>query len=153
PVLVLGYTNLLTPAKVGVAAFALFAIVFGLLVRGGSVRAELAGFRASVGELASIPSTALRETARARSPGFVGVLFCGTLVGASVLLIYFVSFCSWDGFLYHEPIVGYAIQNRGFSAVSLPPAQAVQATNGYPRLCEALSLWFVVFTDRTLIEL
>jgi hypothetical protein len=153
PVLVLGYANLLTPAKVAFAASTLFALVFALLVRGRSVRAELEGCRASLVQLASIPVTALRETARARSPVFVGILFSGLLLAASVVLIYFVSFCSWDGFLYHEPIVGYAIQNHGFSAVSLPPAQAVQAANGYPRLCEAVSLWFVVFTDRTLIEL
>jgi hypothetical protein len=109
--------------------------------------------RAAALELASIPASALRETARARSPVFVGVLFSGALLAYSVVLVYFLSLCTWDGFLYHEPIVGYALQNHGFSAVPLPPSQAVQATNGYPRLCEAVSLWLVVFTDKTFIEL
>jgi hypothetical protein len=153
PVLVLGYTNQLTPLKLGVAAFALFAGVFVLLARREGMRAELHEVRACVASLASIPNTAIRETARARSPVFVGLVWSAGLIGASLVLVYFVSFCTWDGFLYHEPMVGYALQNHGFAPVSLPPSQAVQAANGYPRLCEAVSLWFVAFTDRTLIEL
>src|SRR5262249_27524621 len=37
--------------------------------------------------------------------------------------------------------------------VSLPRLQVVQAANGYPRLCEAFALWFVIFTDKTLVEI
>jgi hypothetical protein len=153
PVLVLGYSNQLTPLKLGVTALALFAGVFVLFARKVGAREELRACRASLALLASIPGAAVRETARARSPVFVGVVWSGGLIAMSLVLVYFVSFCTWDGFLYHEPIVGFALQNQGFAAVSLPPAQAVQAANGYPRLCEALSLWFVAFTDRTLIEL
>ncbi len=60
---------------------------------------------------------------------------------------------TWDGLFYHEPIVGFAIQNHGFAPVDLPQHQAVQATNGYARLGECVSMWFVIFTDKTLIEL
>src|SRR6202000_497341 len=41
----------------------------------------------------------------------------------------------------------------GCEVVALPRTMVVQCTTGYPRLCEAFALWFVIFTDKTLIEI
>jgi 4-amino-4-deoxy-L-arabinose transferase-like glycosyltransferase len=83
----------------------------------------------------------------------VALLYAGFILLACIPLTVFVPNETYDGFLYHEPIVGFALQNHGFATVSLPPIQAVQAANGYPHVAESLALWFVVFTDKTLIEL
>jgi hypothetical protein len=37
--------------------------------------------------------------------------------------------------------------------VELPDNMVVQGVNGYPRLCESFALWFVIFTDKSLIEI
>jgi len=43
--------------------------------------------------------------------------------------------------------------NHGFGLVELPNTLLAQTINGYPKLGEAFSLWFVLFTDKTWIEL
>lgn len=80
----------------------------------------------------------------------LGLAGAALLVVVSALLTALAPSESWDGFFYHEPIVGFALQNQGFRMVSLPPSVVVQGVNGYPRLCAAFALWFVVFTDKTL---
>ncbi len=153
PVLVLGYADVLTPASLAFASTALFGAVFLLLARGQGARALLGDCYRAALSVASMPLDALREAARARSIVLVGLVVTGAILAASVFLTIFAPNENWDGFLYHEPIVGFALQNHGFSMVPLQMHGAVQATNGYPRLCEAVSLWFVAFTDKTLIEL
>ena len=49
-------------------------------------------------------------------------------------------------------MVAFAIQNHGFSMVDLPFGGA-QKINVYPRLCEMTQLWFVIFTDRRVIDM
>ncbi|HEY6459985.1 MAG TPA: hypothetical protein VIY73_07525, partial [Polyangiaceae bacterium] len=83
----------------------------------------------------------------------VGLVVVSGILAAALFFTVFAPNENWDGFLYHEPIVGFAIQNHGFAVVPLQAHQAVQAANGYPRLCEAVMYWLVVFTDKTLIEL
>ncbi|HEX3344622.1 MAG TPA: hypothetical protein VHS09_08610, partial [Polyangiaceae bacterium] len=100
-----------------------------------------------------LPFDAVREAARARSLVLVGLVFSGVLIAGVFVFTVLAANENWDGFMYHEPIVGFAVQNHGFSIVPLQMHQAVQATNGYPHLCEAVSYWLVVFTDKTLIEL
>jgi hypothetical protein len=48
-------------------------------------------------------------------------------------------------------MVGAAIQQHGYAPTPLPP-NFLQQANGYPRNCEMTNLWFVIFTDRKLIE-
>jgi hypothetical protein len=153
PVLVLGYANVLTPGTLLAASTGLFVATFLLLARGRGARATLHECLGAAAAIASIPFDALREAARARSLVFVALLVCAGILLAAFVLTIFAPNETWDGFLYHEPIVGFAIQNHGFAMVPLQMHQAVQATNGYPHLCEAVSLWLVVFTDKTLIEL
>jgi hypothetical protein len=153
PVFVLGYANALTPTTVGLASAVLFLGIFARLVRGRSVRAYAGECARAFRELALIPVEALREAVRARSLVAVALLYTGAILIASIPFTVFAPNETYDGFLYHEPIVGFALQNHGFAIVPLPPIQAVQAANGYPHVSETLNLWFVVFTDKTLIEL
>ncbi len=95
----------------------------------------------------------LRQATRARSVVLIGLVWAAGVIGLSAWVMYLAPSESWDGLFYHEPMVGLAIQNHGFSVVNLPPIEAVQAINGYPRLCESVALWFVIFTDKTFIEI
>lgn len=152
PVLVLGYTDHLTALPVGVVGFGGSAITWLASSRDGFRRHARETISAALA-LARLPFDGLAEAARARSAIVIGLLWSGGLVGLALFLTWLAPSESWDGFFYHEPIVGFAIQNHGFAAITLPQHQAVQATNGYARLGEAVSLWFVIFTDKTFIEL
>jgi 4-amino-4-deoxy-L-arabinose transferase-like glycosyltransferase len=153
PVFVLGYAGALTPTTVATSALLFELVVFALLVRGRTLRGDLCARGRALASLARLPADALVAAFRARSlVGVAMVYVCGLLL-ASIVFTVFVPNESWDGFLYHEPIVGFAIQNHGFAIIDLPRSQAVQATNGYPHAAEALALWFVIFTDKTLMEL
>jgi hypothetical protein len=153
PVLVLGYANVLTPTNLALASLLTSAAAFFVMARRRGARAHLRECGHAAMAIADTPFEGLREAARARSAVFIGLLFAGGIITLAFVLTALVPYASWDGFFYHEPIIGYALQNHGFAVVDLPPNQPVQSTNGYPRICEAISLWFVVFTDKTLVEL
>jgi hypothetical protein len=100
-----------------------------------------------------IPARGLRHAIAEKNISTIAILWCAGVFLLALVVTVLAPAQSWDGFFYHEPIVGYAIQNRGFSILNLPMDQAVQATNGYPKFCESVAIWFVIFTDKTLIEL
>ena len=152
PVLVLGYTNHLSAATVGVGSLLVSAGTLAASTRGRPWRVHLRACMDAARAITLAPLDGLREAARVRSVALVGLVACGALLALAMLLTWLVPFTDWDPYYYHEPIIGYALQNHGFAVVAAPQNQPVQSINGYPRLCEAVSLWFVVFTDRTLIE-
>jgi hypothetical protein len=153
PVLTLGYLGRLTAFRLGVLSLLLFSGVFFALARGRGLRAHLRACEKDAASLARIPLDALVAAFRARSVVFLGLAGAAALVGVAFVLTYLIGFASWDGFFYHDPIVGYAIQDHGFAIVPLPPNYCVQATNSYPRLVESVSIWFCIFADRTFIEI
>jgi hypothetical protein len=153
PVLLLGYTETLTARNLGGLAALLDVGLLVLLARGHPWRAYATLCAGSARAILAMVPRALRMAARARSFAFVILGAAVAIIGYALVITILVPATSWDGFLYHEPIVGFAIQNHGFAVVSLPPRETAQAINGYPRLCESLSIWFVIFTDRTLVEL
>jgi len=61
------------------------------------------------------------------------------------------SWRGWDSLWYHEPIVGFAIQTHSLHVYPLP--SGIQNINGYPKAAELTALWWVIFTDRRLIDL
>ncbi len=154
PVLFLGFLGRLTSLNLGLFSAALMAGLFALLARAGrrTPGGHLAECLGALGALAALPGEALAETARARSVAFVGLVFAGAMIAYALVVAVLIPATSWDGLMYHEPIVGFAIQNHGFAPVSLPPNDTVQATNGYPRVCEAIGMWLCIFTDSTLVE-
>ncbi len=152
PVYVLGYTNTLYPSAL--AALSLF-VSLGVLAFLGrrDPRALVRDCWSAARDLASMPADGLAESIRERSGVFIGLFWCIGLVLVSLVLTWLLTVNGWDDFLYHTPIVGFAIQNHGFRVVDLPLEISGQGTNGYPRLCESTAIWFVIFADRTLIEL
>jgi hypothetical protein len=152
PVLVLGYTDQLTRPKLAITAACLFAGTFAAIARTRPREAVREAWAAWC-SLVRMPRDALRAAWRERSVTVIGLGMAVVLFAASFVLTVFVPNATWDGFLYHEAIVGFALQNHGFAPVSLSHDVANQATNGYPKLGEALQIWLVAFTDKTVIEL
>src|SRR5690606_29014597 len=69
-------------------------------------------------------------------------------------LAYLAPSSAWDGVMYHEPMVGFALQNQGFAPVDLGAAnRMLTPVDGYPRLMENLMVFLVVAWDRRLIDL
>jgi hypothetical protein len=153
PVLVLGYAGHLGPTALAAGSAATSAATFAALAHGRDPRALLRECGRAALSVLRAPVDGLREAARARSLVLVAVAWAGGLLALAFLLTCLVPYASWDGLMYHEPIIGYAIHNRGFAVVNLPANGQVQSINGYPHLCESVALWFVIFTDKTLVEL
>ncbi|MGA2450675.1 MAG: hypothetical protein ABTD50_18565 [Polyangiaceae bacterium] len=153
PVYALGLTNLLYARTLSWVAALVFVLVL-LLARG---RTPLAQFEAELGRIATdiawLPYDAVVKCARARSLAAVAVVFAMAVVLWGLGCTYLMpSWKQWDALWYHEPMVGFAIQNHGFAFTDLPPGGA-QKINGYPRLAEMTMLWFVIFTDRRFIDM
>jgi hypothetical protein len=152
PVLALGYAGVLWPWSLGAASATVSAVVIAVLARRRGFGALIEGCREAVRDLARLPAVAFVESWRARSLAFPGLIVTAAFLVAALVLTYLIEFCRWDDAIYHTPIIGWSIQNHGFAIVDFPKP-GVGGTNGYPRLGEALCLWFVVFTDKSLIEL
>lgn len=153
PVMVLGYTNKLWPVSLALCAFFTSLVAFVVSAQGTTLRKQAQAIVEACGSLALVPLEGLRLALRARSFVLLGLVAAVVLaVGSLVITILAPSEC-YDGFFYHEPMVGFAIQNHGFQMVELPRQVVVQQVNGFPRLCESLALWFCILTDRRLIEL
>jgi hypothetical protein len=152
PIYVLGLLEVLyRPALAVASAVTSLAILAACWRR--EWRAGLETCRSETRGLARMIRDGLSEAYAAHSVVFVGLAFSFGLVVICLVLTWLIQFNGWDDFIYHTPMVGYAIQNHGIGVVPLPNAEAVQGNNGYPRLLELFTLWFVFFTDRTLMEL
>ncbi len=152
PVVALGYAGGLWRTALGLTSLTLSAAVLGALARRRGRDALVASCRGAIRDLARLPLDAFREAWQARSLVVGGLLVAAAFLAASFVLTYLIEFCRWDDEIYHAPTVGWAIQWHGFAFVDGPPP-VVGGNNGYPKLAESLSLWFVVFTDKTLMEL
>jgi len=148
PIHLLGWTSTLDALNLGVASSLLFLAVLSasLIARPGGVRSIA---RACIG-LLRLPVDAVKEAWAARSVALLGIVACGGIALWTVWLSWLAPSSSWDGLWYHEPMVGWAIQNHGFELVAAPAD--FHWVNGYPRTCENLMLWTTIFADRRLIE-
>jgi hypothetical protein len=153
PVFALGYTNQLRPWLLAVTSAVVSIAAFVASARGRSLRSHAREVLHAASAMGRLPADAFRMALGARSFVVLGLAGASLALGASAWLTYLAPSESWDGFFYHEPIIGYAIQNHGFRMVDLPPNMVVQGVNGYPRLCEAFALFFVVFADKSLVEI
>jgi hypothetical protein len=149
PILTLAWINRLTPATLGASVVLLSLVAFALSLPRGGVRAHLQNTLNAFWGIVRLPIDAIWWTRR--SFVVVGVVATMGCLIWTACLSYLAPSSAWDGIWYHEMIVGYTIQNRGFQIVDVPAG--LQHVNGFPRVCEALNLWFVIFTDRRLIEL
>jgi hypothetical protein len=152
PIHCLGLTHQLTRTNLALASLAFSSLVWAAsFARVASRRQHFTASLRVLGALLSVPRDAVTESARARSLVFVAVLATLAILGWTLWLSYLVPSDSWDGMWYHEAMVGYAIQDRGYSVIPLPQ-DLFQQANGYPRNCEMTNLWFVIFTGQRLIE-
>lgn len=153
PAMLLGYGGELGRSQLALASLVTSGFTLAFAAWGRPRAAFARETLRAMRKLARLPFDGLFDALRARSAIAIGVAWCIGLVGLALFMTWLAPSETWDGVFYHEPIVGFAIQNHGFAPVALPQHQAVQATNGYARLGECVSLWFVVFTDKTFIEL
>jgi hypothetical protein len=152
PAFCLGLLYQLTALKLALTAIVLSLAAIGLSVIGRSPREQWADVRRSLRKVLELPKDALVEAYRDRTLIFPGLIFATTLIAYTAVVAYFApSWRGWDALWYHEPIVGFAIQNHGFAPIG-SPEYGLRKTEGYPRICEMLHLWFVIFTDRRLID-
>jgi hypothetical protein len=153
PVYALGFMNRLDARTLALVSAPWFATVFAI-ARGATPLRTFAPElgRAALG-LARLPFDAVAVTARAKSLAAIGVVFTLVMLAWTFACAYLTpSWKQWDALWYHEPMIGFAIQNHGFAFVDLPPGHA-QKINGYPRLCEMTQLWFAIFMDRRVIDM
>ncbi|HMI84741.1 MAG TPA: hypothetical protein VK550_11660 [Polyangiaceae bacterium] len=149
PILALGWANRLTPWALGGSVLLLSLLAFALSLPRGGARAHIQNTTSALWGLIRLPFDAIRG-ARGSFVTIALVAAAGCLIWTGCLS-YLAPSTAWDGIWYHELIIGYAIQNHGFAIVGVPAG--LQHVNGFPRVCEALNVWFVIFTDRRLIEL
>ena len=152
PIHALGLTHALTARNLA-AASAAFSLCVLVASSARTPRgAHLCAVGATLRDLALLPRDALAECLRRRSLVLAGPVLVLGLLGWTAWLTWLAPHASWDGIWYHDTGVGYAIQEHGYGYWSMQ-STFVQQANGYPRNCEMTNLWFVIFTDRRLLEL
>lgn len=152
PIYVLALTHRLWPRSLAISVLLTSLAVLGHASRGPGLRALTHDTtRAFIGIL-RMPFDALALSARPPRFVFVGVLFAALLLSYLAISAYLGQpLPKWDPLWYHDTIVGFTIQNHGFTMVDLP--DTLQKVNGYVRLGEMTQLWFVIFTDRRLADI
>jgi hypothetical protein len=155
PIYALGLTGHLTARALAILSGLFFvAVLGGATWRGSRARSAQSARHVAAGvmELVTLPFDAIARAARARSLVVLALLLSAFLITYTAFASYFTpSWRQWDSLWYHETITGFTIQNHSFDPVNLQ--DDTQKANGYPRFCEMIQLWFVIFTDRRLIEL
>ncbi len=153
PVHLLGWIDSLYPLSLALSSLGLSSGVVAAGIAGElwQIRLRAAG-RAMI-RIAALPWQAAVWAFRARSIAFVGVVGVVGILVWTAWLTWLAPHGSWDGLVYHEPMVNYAIQYNGFALVDVPRTPAVQQVNSAPRVPSCVSVWLVIFTDRRLVEL
>ncbi|HTA90099.1 MAG TPA: phospholipid carrier-dependent glycosyltransferase [Polyangiaceae bacterium] len=154
PIFALGYLALLYRTPVALLSCALSVGILGVCARGQPLQKSLATLVRAACDLLKLAPDGVKLCWRAKSFSLLGVLAAAGAIAFTLFLSYVAPADeSWDGLYYHQPIVGFALQNHSFGLVELPNTLLAQTINGYPKFGEAFSLWFVLFTDKTLIEI
>lgn len=152
PIYVLGLLNMLYAGW-------LAASVCGLSTAWLAFAATRLGPRAAAAESARtlvayvrLPFDAFVACVKDRSFAAFGVVIAVVLfVWATAQAALAPTWGDWDCLWYHEPMIGFSIQNHGFRAVSIDAFS--QKVNGYPRLTEMSMLWFGIFHGRWAVDL
>lgn len=146
----LGWCNVLTRRNLALTTVALSLTTLAACLVGVSERRRFV--RAALLLPPRALLRALRVTWRAQSFTFFGLVGALGVIAWTSFLTYLAPSNSWDGMWYHDSIVGFAIQNRGFAIErSLPVYHAL--INGYAKGSEYFSIFPVLLWDRRLIEL
>ncbi len=152
PIYVLGLAHQLRAWSLALGAIAMSLAAIGLASRGVGLRALTRETTQAFWGQLRMPLEALALTWRPRGFVFVGVAFTALLLPYLAVSAYLAQpLPRWDPLWYHDTIVGFTIQEHGFSMIDLP--DTLQKVNGYVRLCEMTQLWMVIFADRRLADL
>ena len=151
PIYALGLTSHLTARSLAWLSAAFFAAVFAATAWRGDLGRSLRELGAAIVELLALPFAGIAMARRARSVVVVPLILLAILIVYTIITSYYSpSWRQWDALWYHETIIGLTIQNHGFAPADIPGD--IQKANGYPRFCEMIQMWFVIFTDRRLVE-
>lgn len=101
-------------------------------------------------ELVTAPVMLGRALYRVKSVATLGYVWLWGLALWTMYVSWLAPSGAWDGLWYHEPMVGFALQNRGFSIIEVQPM--LEMVNGYPRAAENLQLWASALYDRRLVD-
>ena len=153
PIYVLGTTGTLTRVRLAISVIGVATAAWAWASRHAGVLPHARETARALGGIVRMPLEGLAQAWREGSVVLPCLAFClavflWNLAAASVA----TSWRQWDALWYHEPIIGFTLQNRGFDPVSLFPGGA-QKINGYPRAGEMLSLWLAAFGGRALIDM
>ncbi len=135
---------------VAAVSFACSALAIGLSGWGRRPRKHLREVLVDTLALARLPVDALVMVTKLRGFACLSAAVSALAIVWTGWLAYLGPPSSWDGLWYHDSIVGFAIQNHGFRIVDVP--QSLAMVNSFPRICETLNLWFVLFGDRRLLD-
>lgn len=151
PVHVLGWANALTRTSIVLATVSLTMAVLAGTLATTAGRTRLALALRSLGRLGR---ESFAAPWRERSLALVGLVAVLAVTAWTAVLTYYAPSSAWDGVMYHEPMVGFALQNHGFAWVGYERANAMLGpVDGYPRITEDLMLFLVALWDRRVIEL
>ncbi len=151
PVYVLGWAGALERSTLLAAMAALAVAALAPIVARPARRARLVETARAIAGLAR---DGLRMAGRTHPVAVIGVVTVLGLCAYTAGLAYLAPSTTWDGLLYHEPTVGFALQRRGFAWLGLDALNPFMAqVDGFPHLVESLSLAIVAAWDRRLIEL
>ncbi|HEX3698187.1 MAG TPA: hypothetical protein VH374_22640 [Polyangia bacterium] len=152
PIYVLGLLRHLRVPSLAIGSVLTSGLTLLVATRGTHWRSLLRNVgRTFVGLLRLYPD-ALALAWRSKRFVFVGVAFAAWLLPYLAVSAYFgQAMPNWDPLWYHDTIVGFTIQNHGFTMVDLP--DTLQKVNGYVRLGEMTQLWMVIFADRRLADI
>lgn len=152
PIYLLGLTKHLRAPSLAIASLATSAITLSVAAHGYGWRPLLRHALHTFTGLLRLYPDALALTWRPKRFAFVGVAFAALLLPYLAVSAYFgQALPNWDPLWYHDTMVGFTIQNHGFTMVELP--DTLQKVNGYVRLGEMTQLWLVIFSDRRLADI
>jgi hypothetical protein len=154
PMYILGLTNLLYRFAVAGSVALVATVVIVVCAWGNAPRPFASEVGRAALDFVRLPFLGILEAARRRSLITVGLVFGVALFAwITIAAWYAPPRPNWDEAWYHEPTVGWSIQNHGFRFITaLQEELPIHKTNGYPRLCEVTQTWFALFGGRRLLE-
>lgn len=145
----LGWSGTLSRAAMAGGAMSLGALA-GALAVAATPRAGRDALLRDAQELVLAPLALGRSLFRVRSVAALGHVWLWGLAAWTMIAAWLAPSGAWDGLWYHEPMVGFALQNGGFEVIEVQPM--LEMVNGYPRATENLMLWAAGLYDRRLVD-
>jgi hypothetical protein len=153
PVYALGAVSALTSASAAVGTLAVSVLAL-VVVRSGRSIAQVVAEVAQASRQVRVDLTRLIAPVpgRVHLAGVFVFGVAGLIVWLTLTCYFAPSFRGYDAPWYHEPIIGFAVQERGLHVAMLPHRLFYVAS--LPRGSEFMSAWLVLITgSRALIEL